>query len=669
MEAKIAEISDNAGIPTVAPRIQAPDDYQHISTNPEQFGAGVGQSMRAAGQAFTSAATTALDMYNQVAANDATNKLQEGSNKILYGDPSKQVMGPDGTMQPDTGYRGLRGKAAMEQRAPITKQLNDLADQISANLPTPKAKLQFESESRRYRFNWEQQIGTFAEAGQREWTNSVITNQGDVGKNTIGAAPDDDAAYAQGLHTLRGAYVRRAQLEGTDIGAAITQADQEAAITRIHALIPTNPALAERVLNDNRGILSSSSDYDSLSYLVTSKANDVMSLHLADALSNVGPLTSLPASSDIKDAILGQESGGNNNVKSSITGAVGPMQIEPNTFKQFAKLGENINNPSDNRNVGNRIIDHLSQKFAGDSARIATGFFSGEGNVSPPGSLTPWIKDVADPTGKKVSSYVGDISRRMGGQSSAISNMLDGLTPDQKSVVMDKAVTEMHRRILETKQINAVNDDPARTAWMWHGIDTGQVAPQDILDATRNGYFTSGTASEMMKAIDNGPKRTAVEKDSFDVLKTALSGGAIDQGAISIFPQAEQAKAKQNWAEAQGEWSRRVLSGEDPRVVLNDMVPRYAPAIQHPTWLAPLQFGMVHSLPDVNKIAVATYQARQTNKIDQATYDKQVALLNQYKIFYGLQDRQIKAHQTATGKPPKPKPPAGGVTVAPETNP
>lgn len=113
-------------------------------------------------------------------------------------------------------------------------------------------------------------------------------------------------------------------------------------------------------------------------------------------------------------AILGQESGNNPNVGTSTDGAVGPGQITPGTWKQYAQPYEDINDPDDNRAVSARIIDHLHDKFGGDPARVAVGYFSGPGNVAPAGSPTPWKNDVADGNGKKVSSYVGDVLGRLG---------------------------------------------------------------------------------------------------------------------------------------------------------------------------------------------------------------------------------------------------------------
>jgi hypothetical protein len=115
----------------------------------------------------------------------------------------------------------------------------------------------------------------------------------------------------------------------------------------------------------------------------------------------------------ISRAILGQESGDNSDVETSTDNAVGPGQIIPETFAQYALPGEDINNPDDNRAVHKRIIDDLAKKANGDPARIAVGYFSGHGNIAPLDSPTPWKKDHSDGNGKSVSSYVGDVLDRL----------------------------------------------------------------------------------------------------------------------------------------------------------------------------------------------------------------------------------------------------------------
>jgi len=104
-----------------------------------------------------------------------------------------------------------------------------------------------------------------------------------------------------------------------------------------------------------------------------------------------------------------QESGGGR------TAPDNPMQIQQGTFNQYAQPGESWSNPADRTAVAQRVLATYQQKYGGDLGRIATAYFSGEGNVAPPGSPTPFIKNTTDANGKTVASYVGDMFGRAGG--------------------------------------------------------------------------------------------------------------------------------------------------------------------------------------------------------------------------------------------------------------
>jgi len=112
------------------------------------------------------------------------------------------------------------------------------------------------------------------------------------------------------------------------------------------------------------------------------------------------------------NAIYGQESSAGANSKTSTDGARGGMQIMPDTFRRFAKQGESIDNPADNMRVGLRIIKSLGDKFGNDPGKIATGYFSGEGNVNA-GNGAAWKNDHKDGNGKSVSGYVSDVLGRL----------------------------------------------------------------------------------------------------------------------------------------------------------------------------------------------------------------------------------------------------------------
>jgi len=112
-------------------------------------------------------------------------------------------------------------------------------------------------------------------------------------------------------------------------------------------------------------------------------------------------------------AIFVQESSAGTSKKdTSVDDARGPMQIIPSTFALYAKKGESINDPADNRRVGVRIIKDIASKYGNDPARIATGYFSGAGNINR-GEGNPWKRDSADGNGKRTSAYARDVVNRV----------------------------------------------------------------------------------------------------------------------------------------------------------------------------------------------------------------------------------------------------------------
>jgi hypothetical protein len=138
---------------------------------------------------------------------------------------------------------------------------------------------------------------------------------------------------------------------------------------------------------------------------------------LAPAAPAAAPATYAPSpmtAADVSHAILHHESGNNPNVRTSPQGAVGIGQILPATAAPYTLPGENLHNPADNLAIHNRIIADYMRRYNGDPARVAVAYFSGPGNVAPPGSPTPWISNKGD-VNQRVSQYVADTVGKGGG--------------------------------------------------------------------------------------------------------------------------------------------------------------------------------------------------------------------------------------------------------------
>lgn len=242
------------------------------------------------------------------------------------------------------------------------------------------------------------------------------------------------------------------------------------------------------------------------------------------------------AGQNIYDAIYAQESGSGRNISTSVTGARGGMQIQPATFKQYAKPGESIDNPADNQAVGRRIIDDLSAKAGGDPARIAVGYFSGPGNIAPPGSPTPWKQDRADPTGKTVSSYVGDVMRRMGkdargnvkvasadgvvGQApnaDASGDATDASSGDSAPVLPNADKSLYWDKQFHAAQVDQKQRDALRTAQLKQQSDARE------LEVLKDIHSDNPTIPA--REIWNDPQLTLAAKEKLFNVKQATTGG------------------------------------------------------------------------------------------------------------------------------------------------
>ena len=63
----------------------------------------------------------------------------------------------------------------------------------------------------------------------------------------------------------------------------------------------------------------------------------------------------------------------------SSAGAIGEMQFEPGTFKQFAKPGQSITDPVANIDAGALALSHYMKKYGGNMERVLAAYNAGEG--------------------------------------------------------------------------------------------------------------------------------------------------------------------------------------------------------------------------------------------------------------------------------------------------
>ena len=247
-------IDTSALTPEVAPQ-GIPQDYQSIQSSPDTFGAGLGRSMEQAGSAMGEAAS----FYSQVGADDLYNQFTAAGTKILHGDPSKTITGPDGNPMPDTGYMGLSGAAALKSRDQTLQQLEQLRQDMASKAQNPYQKFMFDQNSRRLFSMWENQAGEHADQQSKIYYGEVAKAGLDAGRNLISANPDNPDTVREGTTSMVKSAMNAATLSGLSPGdpayeKMVNDAHRDALGAQISAVGVKDPQRALSLLESNRSL-------------------------------------------------------------------------------------------------------------------------------------------------------------------------------------------------------------------------------------------------------------------------------------------------------------------------------------------------------------------------------------------------------------------------------
>jgi hypothetical protein len=410
----MATVPEAATIPGLAPspmgapslRASTPD------TLAGTLGKALGQTGQAADQLGQALGQHALGLQALTNATDANNRTADTVQR------GQELLNE---------YSQLSLKAAQEGYPAFQQSIQDLFKAGGAGL-NPTAKVQYEDQARRQLLQISGQGNTHAVSEGHKYlvqsNDAVIKTFGD---QAVAAGGTDEALanFNAGLgHSLA-------------IINASTGLKPDDPIVQQQFKTYRDPVYAEIVRQKymDGDITGAQAFFDAHKSEMTidgqSKVDTMLRAAVQDsvvqsaalAVANGQPMTDTRPSGGaggIAQAIHGQESNSNPNVRDSPAGAVGIGQIEPGTWAQWQKLGlvkpgEDIRNATDNLNVSNRAIEYYSKEYNGDNRRVAVAYYSGEGNVAPAGSANPWKRDVQPPSGgPTVSQYVSQVMGRMG---------------------------------------------------------------------------------------------------------------------------------------------------------------------------------------------------------------------------------------------------------------
>lgn len=343
----MAQNAYTQGVPEVSPSTDGGASYQSgRGADVEAFGGGLAQG----GEAFGHGALTAGKFFGKVAADDASNQFQDFSAKLLHGDPSKTVAGPDGQPMPDTGYMGLKGRAALDARPGVQTQIDAKIKELREGLQSPEQQQEFDNFSRRYRTGVVEKVGTHADGQASTWYSSVNTATAKLAMDHISNNFDKPQEVAAGAADLTASYVRNAQIKGgspQEIRQAMNDAKRDALSAQLEAMAVDNPNRALSMLNMDENRKIAGVQYDNLANKLRSRADQQFGIGKASESIKKTYQTNPEKTlyTDVQLSTAGAPYGISGSYLSRVhalegdgvspTGAKGPFQFIDSTAKQF----------------------------------------------------------------------------------------------------------------------------------------------------------------------------------------------------------------------------------------------------------------------------------------------------------------------------------------------
>ena len=545
----MAQPAENIGIPTVDPAATAPDSTQRVNVSTDAFGGGIAQGGEKLGQGIESAGKAAFeisDFYGKVSVDDQFNHLMSEAVQILKGSGAPAGIGPDGQPTYDTGYMGLQGRAALDSRQDTEKRLDDAIAAGRANLKSPTEQLAYDTQSRSMRRTWKSEIGTHADSQFKVWAQGVNDAGAAHAATQISSNADNPEMVAHGTADLINFRVKAAQTKYGDdpkiMQEAIDGAKRDALTAQLEAISVKDPARAQQILETNKDLAGQ--NYKTLSAQFRERADHQIAIGAATQAAGIaagnmqqrqqpsGP-GERPTPAAVGSIILKQESNNNPNSPTSVDGAMGPGQIIPATFRQYAKPGESITSAADNRAVSQRIIDDYYKRYDGDVGRIAVAYFSGPGNVAPAGSPTPYIEDRADGNGKRTSAYAQDVVARANGSPMG-SGSPQAMRADATRVIMTNPELTPDQK---TKAVQVLNQNYAQATI---AAEADARAKKEANDNAANGYVTRmlnrKDVASIIPSIANDPALDYHTKLALQEAATKHLGSDVNSAADQYGP-------------------------------------------------------------------------------------------------------------------------------------
>lgn len=395
-------------VPTVAPTTGMSNDYASVRANPNDFGANVGEKLQEGGKTLETVGNQAMDIAIQqqgmLNETNATNAASQAD--AQYG----MISGK---------YTSLEGLNAVHGRDQAVTDMLAVRQNVRKTLDNPAAQRAFDLMVVRREGYELQNVNTHYASQVKAADNNSALSSMNLAIDQAATPGLSDEEFNNQLGNIQYQAVRLATNHGFDENGikeytlkAQGEAWKKRVLTTAFDANSGSITKAVQMLQDHKDQIPSAV-YAELSQQFNGPLRNEQARTIGlsvgdkadqDYLKFIGSPSDKYDEDTRADIFIRQESQG------SKTTNLG--QIQPETWKSFSRPGEDISNAHDNREVTKRYLKYLSDlpQINGDPERIAVAYFSGPGNVSPVGSLLPYIDGTKhDNKGKTVASYVSDI--------------------------------------------------------------------------------------------------------------------------------------------------------------------------------------------------------------------------------------------------------------------
>lgn len=349
-------------------------------------------------------ANAALQIVEKVQQDADTAALVEAESQL-----SKWKL--DTMFNPEQGVYSRKGKNALNITNQTLPEYDKQADAIGNSLTNERQRARWKEITTRQRQAFDSELNRY-EYGEREnyydEADKASLEASQTGALAYYNDPQQVAYYQNKASAVLASAGNRKGLPPEAIELSVQKNNSAIAANVINRLAVDDPMAAQQFYAKNAGYMTPE-DQMTIQKTLGSSVRKQLAYKAGDALYATGTLgaESLPA------LIVQAESGGNAAAVSP-KGALGLMQLMPDTAKEMAAEmgipydeGRLLADPQYNMALGTAYLDKMLKRYGGNKTLAVAAYNAGPGNVDE------WLKKYGDPRKSKGGVFYGEKSDGM----------------------------------------------------------------------------------------------------------------------------------------------------------------------------------------------------------------------------------------------------------------